>query len=176
VARWRDAVRPRRHAARLGDLLGDLGRGQHPAMARLRALGQLDLDHPDLLARRIGDEALLVEAALGVAAAEVAAADLPDEVAAELAVVAGDRALARVVRETPELGAAIERPDRVGRQRAEAHGRNVEDRSRVRLRAGGCRGARLGDRADGNPEVVRPYLRGHRGMVEPLVAGGVDVE
>src|SRR5690606_37152088 len=111
VARWRDAVRPRRHAARLGDLFGDLGRGQHPAMARLRALGQLDLDHPDLLARRIGDEALLVEAALGVAAAELAAADLPDEVAAELAVVAGDRALARVVRETPELGAAIERPD-----------------------------------------------------------------
>jgi hypothetical protein len=61
-----------------------------------------------------------------VAAAEVARADLPDQVAAVHAVVLADRALAGVVREAALLGAAVQRQDGVGRQRAEAHRRDVE--------------------------------------------------
>jgi hypothetical protein len=45
----------------------------------------------------------------GVAAAEVARADLPDQVAAVLAVVAADAALAGVVREAADPGALVER-------------------------------------------------------------------
>ena len=48
-----------------------------------------------------------------VAAAEVAGADLPDQVAAMLAVIPADRALAGVVREAAALGAGVEREDRV---------------------------------------------------------------
>ena len=65
--------------------------------------------------------------AVGVAAAEVARPDLPDQVAPAFAVIAADRPLARVMREAAELRAPVEREDRVGRQRAEAHGRDVED-------------------------------------------------
>jgi BioD-like phosphotransacetylase family protein len=49
--------------------------------------------------RRLLGEALGAEAAVVVAAAEVARADLPDQVAAVLAVVAADAAFAGVVRE-----------------------------------------------------------------------------
>jgi hypothetical protein len=56
---------PDRHAARGGDLGRDLGRRQDAAVARLGALAQLDLDHLHLRSRGVGDEALLVEAAVG---------------------------------------------------------------------------------------------------------------
>ena len=42
------------HAARARDLAADLGRGQHPAGARLRPLAQLDLDRPHRVRRRAG--------------------------------------------------------------------------------------------------------------------------
>ena len=60
-------------------------------------------------ARRLRGEALRDELAVRVAAAEIAAADLPDEVAAMLAVVAADAAFAGVVGEVAELGALVER-------------------------------------------------------------------
>src|SRR6185503_21162140 len=96
----------------------------------------LELDHPDLVvvACRLG-ELLGREGAVGVAAAEVARADLPDDVAAAFAMVRAVAALAGVVREAAEPGAAVQRADRVGRQRAEAHRRDVEYRGRVRLGA-----------------------------------------
>jgi hypothetical protein len=53
-------------------------------------------------------EALLAEAAVVVAATEVARADLPDQVAAGLAVVRRDRAFAGVVVETAALRAGIQ--------------------------------------------------------------------
>ena len=54
-----------------------------------------------------------IEVAPLVAAAEVAGADLEDEIAA-LAVVVGEAALAGVVQQVGELGAAVERLDRAG--------------------------------------------------------------
>src|SRR5205085_8899482 len=92
----------------------------------LGALTQLDLDHPHLRVAGVGRVALLVEAAVGMAAAEVPRADLPDEVAAVLAVVAADRAFTGVVREAAAARAFVQRADRVRRQRAEAHRRDVE--------------------------------------------------
>jgi hypothetical protein len=70
-------------------------------VARLGALRELDLDHLHLVEGGIFGEARAVELAVGIAAAEVAAADFPDQVAAVLAVVARDRALAGVVEEVP---------------------------------------------------------------------------
>ena len=52
-----------------------------------------------------------------------------------LAMIAADRAFARIMGKTAPLRAFIERPDGVGAQRAEAHRRYVENRSGVRLGA-----------------------------------------
>ena len=83
------------------------GARQHAAVAGLGALAELELDHLHLrVGRALLGEALRAEAAVVVAAAEVARADLPDQVAAVLAVVAADRAFAGVVREA----AALARP------------------------------------------------------------------
>jgi hypothetical protein len=105
-------------------------------MAGLGALRKLDLDHLDLRLARLLRESLRVEISVRCAAAEIAAADLPDQIAAVLAVIAADRAFAGIVGEIAELGALIERAHRVGRERAEAHCRNVEYRTGVRLLAG----------------------------------------
>ena len=136
-------------------------------MAWLGALAQLDLDHLYLRVARIGDEAFFAETTIVVAAAEVARADLPDQVAAMHAVVLRDRAFTRVVREVAGLGAFVEREDRVGRQRPEAHRRNVEHAGFVRLRAVG---------ADHDAEVVVRDLGRHHRVVDPLVASDGHVE
>ena len=53
-------------------------------MAGLGALAELDLDHLDLVgSARLLREAVGIEMAVGGAAAEIAAADLPDQVAAD---------------------------------------------------------------------------------------------
>ena len=166
MARWADARHPHRHATRRGDFRRHLGAGQHAAMARLGALAELELDHLDLRVGGVGDEAFFVERTVVVAAAEVARADLPDQVAAMLAVVAADGAFAGVVREMAALGAAVERQDGIGRQRAEAHRRDVEHAGAVGLRAAG---------ADGHAEVVAVDLRGRDRVVDPLVAHLLDV-
>ena len=162
----RDAILAERHAARLADLGRDLGGRQHAAMARLGALGELDLDHLDLGIGGLLAELLGVEAALGGAAAEIARADLPDDVAAALAVVARDAALAGIVGEAAGLGAEIERQDGVGRERAEAHRRNVVDRGVVGQPAIGP--------ADADPEIGVLDMLGHHRMGEPLIARIVD--
>ena len=92
----------------------DLGRRQYAAVARLGALAQLELDHLDLRIGRGRGEALGREAAVRVAAAEIAGADLPDDVAAVFAVVGAEAALAGVMREAAELGALVQRADGVG--------------------------------------------------------------
>ncbi len=146
-------------------------------MARLGALADLDLDHLDLGLARLFGKALGVEAAIVVAAAEVARADLPNQIAAVLAVVAADAALARVVGEAVHLGALVQRQDGVGRQRAEAHGRDVEHAGVVGLGAG--RDALQGlarAPADPDAEVVRVDLGRLHGVVDPLVALGAHVQ
>ena len=70
------------YAADLGDLTGDLGRRQNPAVPGLGALGDLDFDHFDLRPRGPLPEHRLVKSSVGRSAAEIAGADLPNEVAA----------------------------------------------------------------------------------------------
>jgi hypothetical protein len=134
------------HAARLGDLERHLRPGQDAAVAGLGALRQLDLDHLDLRIARVGGEALLVERALGVAAAEVARADLPDQVAAVDAVVPADRPSPVSCAKLPRLAPALSARMALAGERAEAHRRDVEDARAVRLRA---------RRPDQDAEVVR---------------------
>src|SRR5690606_10466077 len=114
VARRRDAIAPDRNAARLGDLGRDFGRRQDAAMAGLGALAQLDLDHLDLGIDRLPGEAFGVEAPVLVAAAEIAAGDLPDDVAAALAVIGADAAFASVVAEPAQARAIVQGADRIG--------------------------------------------------------------
>ena len=105
--------------------------------------------------------------AVAVAAAEIAGADFPDDVAAVLAVIGTDAALAGVMREAALLGAGIQRPHRVGAERAKTHRRDVEDRGRIRL--GAIRAA------DGDAKLLDgTRLRRHR-MVHPFIAVAIDV-
>src|SRR3546814_3718938 len=97
-------------------------------MAGLRALAQLELDHPDLLALRDVAEAFGIETTGLVAAAEIAAAKLPHDVAAMGSVIGAETAFAGVVIETTALRAEVERLDRPRAERAEAHRGNVEQR------------------------------------------------
>jgi hypothetical protein len=70
-------------------------------------LRKLDLDHLDLRLARLGGKPFGVEPSFRRAAAEIAAANLPDQIAAMLAVIAADRAFAGVVGEIAELGALL---------------------------------------------------------------------
>ena len=104
----------------------------------------------------------------GRAAAEIARADLPDDVAAALAVIGAVAALAGVVREAAERRALVERADRVGAERAEAHRRNIEDRGRIGLPARRA--------ADRDAELLGLDRPGRDRMAQPFIALGVDVE
>jgi len=86
--------------------------------------------------------------------------------AAKDAVMAADRAFARVVREVAAPGAGVQREDGVGRERAEAHRRDVEEARAVRLGAAG---------ADDDAKVVRRQHGRLQRVVDPLVADGRDV-
>src|SRR6185295_9398793 len=101
------------------------------------------------------------------AAAEIPRADLPDNVAPVLAVVGTETALAGVVREVAHLGAPVQGADGIGRERAEAHGRDVEDRGRIGLAAV--------DAADRNPKGFACRGFGRDRMVHPFVATGINV-
>ena len=129
----RDAVLPHRYVAGGRNLLAELGRRQYAAMAGLGTLRQLHLDHLHLRINRLLGEARLVETAVMVAAAEIARAQLPDQIATAFAMVGRDRAFAGVVVEATALGTAIEGADRRCRQRTETHRRNVEHAGRIRL-------------------------------------------
>ena len=171
VPRRADAVHALRHPARRGDLRRHLDAGQHTTEPRLGALAELDLQRAH---RRRGHRVLEpgeVEAAVLVTAAEVAAADLVDQVAAA-AVVGRDAALAAVLQAPRQRRAAVERGDGVGRQRTEAHAGDVDDgvgpervpsaaRGAEHLRARQPRllAAVLARRRDGGTE--RPVLDDH---------------
>ena len=106
VARRGDAVLAPFHQADARNLARNLSGRQDSAETRLGTLAELDLDHFDLLLRRRLGEALGRERSIHVAAAEVAGADLPNDVAAVFAVVRAEPAFARIVRKAAELGAA----------------------------------------------------------------------
>ena len=141
--------------ANRGDLLGDLVPGQHAALARLRALRQLDLDAAHRR-RRVerGEQRVHRETAVEVAAAEVAGPDLIHEVGAEL-VIRRDAAFAGVVVAAGELRAAVQRLGGVRAERAVAHRGDVDDRCRLpRLRAA----VGLAERARGR-DLVHDVVR-----------------
>src|SRR5262245_8221765 len=95
-------------------------------MSRLGALREFDLDHLDLRLARHCRKVVRVERPIFIAATEIAAADLPNDVAAKLAVIRAQPALAGIVREAAHLGALVERTDGIGAARAEAHGGSSE--------------------------------------------------
>ena len=163
----RDAFHAGRNAPDLGDLLGYLRRRHDAAEARLGALGQLHADTFHRIDVHLVLEHLRVETAVRGPAAEIAAGDLPYQIAAVLQVVGRQAALARVVGEAAQLGPQVQGPNGVGADRAEAHGRDVEKRHRV--------GALAPRSADGNPKMRLGRRHRHRGMQEILVAGGIDV-
>jgi hypothetical protein len=113
-------------------------------------------------------EFLRVEGTVFGPAAEIAAAEFPDEIAAALAVITRDAALAGVMVEIAGLGPLVERQDGVARERAEAHRRNVVERGGIGLLAVRA--------ADGDTHVdLAVGLRPDR-VVHPAVGAVVDVE
>jgi len=103
--------------------------GRIPPWPGLAPLAHLDFNHAYLRVLGLHREAFRIEMAVAGAAAEVAAAQFPGQVAAVFAVIGADAAFAGVVGEVTQLGALVERADRVGAQRAEAHGRDIEYRA-----------------------------------------------
>src|ERR1700738_3053619 len=162
MRRGRDAVLAHGDAPDLGDLFGDLGRRQHPAMAGLGALADLEFDHLDLIVGGDAGEFFRIERAVAVAATEISGANLPDQIAAVLAMIGTDAALAGVVREAALFRTRVQRAHRVRTERAKTHRRDVEDRCRIRL--GAIRPA------DGDTKLaVGTNLRRNR-MVHPFKA------
>src|SRR5215470_4018520 len=104
-------------------------------MPRLGTLREFDFDHFDLRRCRLGRKLFGAERPIAVAATKIAAAELPYQVAAELPMVAADRAFAGIVRKAAKLGAFVEGTDRVRTERSKAHRRNVQQRNFVWLPA-----------------------------------------
>src|SRR5258708_6623999 len=102
-------------------------------MSGLGALTDLEFDHLDLIVGGDAGEFLRIERAVPVAATEIAGADFPDDVAAILAVIGADTALAGVVREAALPGARVQRAHRVRTERAKAHPADVKHQTRIRL-------------------------------------------
>ena len=86
-----------------------------------------------------------VKAAIWAAAAEIAGAEFPNQVAAASLVISRHAAFAAIVKEAAFRGAAIERFNRMRAKRAEAHGGDIENAGRVRPRGSG--------RADQDPWI-----------------------
>src|SRR5882724_3391251 len=136
-------------------------------MSGLGALANLELDHLDLVVGSDAGELLRIERAVAIAATKISGADLPDQIAAILAMIGADTALAGVMREAAALGARIQRAHRVGAKRAKAHRRDIENRCRIRLAAIRA--------ADGDTKfLVGMNLRRHR-MVHPFVAFAINI-
>ena len=80
--------------------------------------------------------------------------------------VLADRALARIMRKAAAFSALVQRQNGIGAERAKAHGRNVKHAHGIRLRAA------TAAVAYGDTKIVRSYLGGCHGVVDPLVAFG----
>ena len=168
MTRRRDTVFAHRYAACFGDFLGHFVFGQDAAVAGFGALAHLDFNHAYLRVLRLRGKALRVKAAIGCAAAEVAAAQFPRQIAAVLTVISTDAAFACVVGKVTELGTFVECPNGVGTQRAKTHGRDIEDRRRVRLRA-------LRATHDNSKAAGVGQGRGAHGVADKFEAGLVHI-
>ena len=156
MAGGRDAVLAHRHAARREISLLTFGAGSTPPWPGLAPWLSLISTILICSLRRGGRELLGGERAVGIAAAEIARADLPDDVAAAFAVIGAEAAFAGVVREAAHLGAGVERADGVGAERAEAHGRDVEH----------ARPSRAGVHSGPPIEIRNGSLASGRGAIE----------
>src|SRR5690606_4436781 len=106
------------------------------AMPRLCPLAEFELDHLHLGAARLLRKPVGIKGAVFVPAAEIAAAQLPYQVATVLQVIPADGTFTGIVGEIAQPRALVQSQDGIGAQRAEAHRRDVEDRGRIRLPAG----------------------------------------
>src|SRR5699024_6977245 len=133
----------------------------------LGALAELEGDALDLLSLGRVGEIVRIEVTVGSARAEVAGADLPDQIPAMLLVVPRKAALTGVVGEAADRSPFVQRTDRIGGERAEAHRRDIQQRHRVRLAA--VRPAHQ------RPRRARGLL--HRGdrVHQVFVPGAVDI-
>ena len=168
MGRRRDAIGADRDTACLRNFLGDLAARQDAAMAGLGALAELDLDHFDLRILRGLCKLIGIEGAVIGPAAEIAAADFPHEVTAVRTVIARDAPFAGIVVEIARGGPLVERHDRIGRQRSEAHRGDIEERGRIGLRTLLA--------ADIDPPFRRGLRIGHDRMGKPFILVRIDVQ
>mmetsp|Transcript_8676 Transcript_8676/g.35726 ORF Transcript_8676/g.35726 Transcript_8676/m.35726 type:complete len:547 (-) Transcript_8676:391-2031(-) len=159
--------------ARLGYRRRYLRSRQNAAVRGFGALRELelhkfDLGSPRILGKLVGREHAAPRGGVAFAAREVSRADVPAHVRATQ-VVRRDAALARVVVAPREPGAVVERGHRVLGERAERHGRDVEQTRRI-----GRSSRRVTADRDPRRDVVGRRERPHR-VVRPLVALGIHI-
>ena len=137
-------------------------------MARLCALAQLDLGHLDLIVLRFVLKRVRIERAILLARAEIARSQFPHDVAAMFQVIGRETTLARIMVEIADLGAEVQRLDRMAAERAEAHGADVQPGRVIRLAA-----------------LVRSHMHARAlrrvgvridGMAQCLIFFGIDVQ
>ena len=114
-------------------------------MAWFGALAQLHFDHLDLRVLCVFLKALRVEIARIIAAAEVAGANFPNEIATVFFVVYRYGPFACVVCKAPNRRTLVQCLNGVRTQRAKAHGRDIEETQCIGLFARGA--------ADVDPKV-----------------------
>ena len=166
MAGRRHAIDAHRNVAGLCDFGGDFRGRQHAALTGFGTLAELNLDHLDLIRGGRFRELFGGKLAFVVATAKIARADFINQVAAAFAVVTADPAFACVMGKATHARAIVQRQDRIGRQRAKAHGRDVVDREVIGLRAIGA--------ADGHAEIlILDFDRTDR-VGEPLIAALID--
>ena len=136
-------------------------------MSGLGALADLELHHLDLIVASDPGKFLRIERSVPVAATEIPRPDLPDDVAAILAMIRADAALTGVMGEAALFGACIQRTNRVRAERTKTHRRDVEHRGRIWL---------LAIRpADGDTKLLPGKRLRRNRVMHPLVAFAVDV-
>ncbi len=158
MLRGADAVLAGTDAADPGDLVRDLRRRQHPAEARLGALGELDLERPDRSLGQPGAELVEAELAVRGATAEVARADLEDQLPA-VAMGRRQASLPGVLQAGRQRRSAVDGLHGRPGQRAVAHRRGVH-----RRRGPEGMSATAGATEDlrGGQQVLRSRSRGPR--------------
>ncbi len=157
------------NAADGGDLRRHLDRRQDAALAGLGALAELELEHLHLIECCDLAQAVVVERAIQRAHPVFGGADLEDDIAAALQVIRRKAAFAGVQPASRHLRAPGERTHRRRRQRAVAHGRDVDD--------GGERIGVVGIRPDDHGRRGQGMLveRGKRAVDEDHRADGGQV-
>ena len=94
-------------------------------MARFGPLAKLHFDHLYLIVSGLRGKFLRVKAAVIIAAPEITIANLINQIATRFAVLRANATFARIMRKTAHFCPKIEGGNRVGRQRAKRHGRNI---------------------------------------------------